>query len=191
MRINRSNQIWAVFLLGLIALPFSTMRLLAQECQAWSSSPFGIIKIISARKMSDEESRTRRIKDYIRATYIVRLRFEATANHGVFVYAPNCAEPGGYLLERKAGKVRWLASIGNTDPSKSPGFKAYEDELGSCWLLMRPGSAYEWEKASEPLFDKENARSIFVKGERDSEPIELISPWYSTLTDRNEPAEKR
>ena len=157
-----------------------SVPLLAQDQQTIYKNEIGILKAISAREMNSEE-RARMAPDFIGATHIVRLRFEVTSKYSVSVWAPYCAEPEGYLLLRRYGKVRYTAGIGSDDPSQSPGFKALDSKLGSCWLLMRPGSAYEWETISDPDVDGEEARSIFIKTQKDGEPLEIISPWYNVL----------
>ena len=49
---------------------------------------------------------------------------------------------------------------------------------------MYPGSAYEWESEEEPTANGEEvAQSIFVKRNKDPEPTELISPWYTVGKD--------
>lgn len=140
-------------------------------------SLLGVLKVISVRKMTDEEY-TKRVSDYVGATHIVRLRFEAPKDRIVWLYAPYCGKPSGYVLERSEGKIRWLAAVRGEDPSKSPGFKQLEAETGSCWLLMTEGAAYEWETETEPRAPIEEARSVFVKGGKNQEPQELISAWY-------------
>jgi len=140
--------------------------------------------------MSDAEY-ANRVKDYIGATHLVRLRFEAPSDRNVFLYAPYCGKPSGYVLERTAGSVKWLAANPGADSSKSPGFKQLEGGTGSCWLLMTSGSAYEWEEETEPRAPIEEARSIFVKGGRDQEPVELISAWYIVSKDSPSPSTMR
>jgi hypothetical protein len=127
----------------------------------------------------NEAEYSRRIKDNIGATFVVRLRFEAPTDRSVFVYAPYCGKPMGYTLERKTGRVRWLGASPNEDASKSPGFKKIELQTGSCWLLMTQTAAYEWETEIEPVAGVEEAKSVFVKIDKNGEPLELVSPWYN------------
>jgi len=173
MRAATLLTVWA------IALP---LALWAQAGTPSSDGSLGVLKVISVRKMTSEEY-ARRVSDYMGATHVVRLRFEAPTNRSVFLYAPYCGKPAGYVLERNEGKVRWLAANPGEDSSKSPGFRRLEGETGSCWLLMTAGAAYEWEEETEPRAPVEEARSVFLTGSKGQEPTELISPWYTVSKD--------
>lgn len=150
----------------------------AQAATPKEENLLGVVKVVSVRKMTDGEY-AKRVSDYIGATHVVRLRFEAPGDRNVFLYAPYCGKPSGYVLERSAGKVTWLAAVRGEDPSRSPGFKPLEVQTGSCWLLMTVGAAYEWEEETEPRAPTEEARSVFLKGGKDQEPVEVISAWYT------------
>ncbi len=188
-RTGLHNSVWAsilAILLG-IGVRFSPW---AQAVSPKGENLLGVVKVVSVRKMTADEY-AKRVTDYIGATHVVRLRFEAPGDRNVFLYAPYCGKPSGYVLERSAGKVTWLAVVRGEDRSKSPGFKRLEVETGSCWLLMTAGAAYEWEEETEPRAPTEEARSVFVKGSKDQEPVELISGWYTVSEDGPTPGTKR
>ena len=132
------------------------------------------LRAIKVLKLSDGEQ-SKRSPDYLGATHLVRLRFEAPDAGSVYVYAPYCGQPVGYTIERVGGHVSW---VGSSPAAKSPGFRAVKIETGSCWLLMTPRSAYEWEVETEARGDTEEARSIFIKYGTQGKPEELISEWY-------------
>jgi hypothetical protein len=183
------NSVWAsvlVVLLG-VCVRFSPW---AQAASPKGENLLGVVKVLSVRKMTGKEY-AKRVSDYIGATHVVRLRFEAPIDKNVFLYAPYCGKPSGYVLERSAGKVTWLAALRGENPSKSPGFKRLEAETSSCWLLMMAGAAYEWETETEPRAPTEEARSIFVKAGKDQEPVELISAWYTVSKDSQAPSTTR
>lgn len=175
-RTGPHNSLRVVFLLVFVWAV--ELRSWPQPADSSVNSSLGNLKVISVRKMTADEY-ARRIKDYIGATHVVRLRFEAPTDRNVFLYAPYCGKPAGYVLEQTAGKVRWLAANPGEDPSKSPGFKRVEVEVGSCWLLMTAGAAYEWEVETEPRAPTEEARSIFVRETKTQQPVEVISAWYT------------
>jgi hypothetical protein len=56
---------------------------------------------------------------------------------------------------------------------------------------MTAGAAYEWEMETEPKAPIEEARSVFVKGGKDQEPVELISAWYTVTKDSHVPGRTR
>jgi hypothetical protein len=143
-----------------------------------ADEPLGVLKIVSARKMTPGEYQER-VRDFIGATYLVRLRFEAPQHSNVYLYAPYCGKPLGYVLERSGGRVTWLAAPQGQDASQSPGFKQLDVHIGSCWLLMTADAAYEWEEETEPTAPKEQAQSVFVKRGRGDRPTEIISNWYA------------
>lgn len=173
---------------SLVVLLFGgvTLATLGQGGAMDGQKSLGILRVISVRKMTGDEY-ARRVVDNIGATHLVRFRFEAPRDRNVFLYAPYCGIPTGYVLERSAGKVAWLAAIRGEDPSKSPGFKRLEIQTGSCWLLMTAGAAYEWEEETVPRAPIEEARSVFVKGAKNQEPEELISAWYTVSNDSQTP----
>ncbi len=188
-KIALHNSVLGTLLLVVIAVAVR-FSLSGQAASPSGENPLGTLKVISVRKMTDTEY-ARRVTDNIGATHLVRFRFEAPSDRNVFLYAPYCGKPSGYVLERSAGKVRWLAANPGADSSKSPGFKQLESDAGSCWLLMTAGSAYEWEEEAEPRAPTEEARSIFVRGGRDQEPVELISAWYTVSKDTQSPSTMR
>jgi hypothetical protein len=135
---------------------------------------------LSARSMTEEE-RTRWSKDYLGADSFIRLRIEVLAERGVQVLAPGNGSPLGYTLDRFGGKVVWSGTHSGEDRSKSPGAGRLIKEFGEGWLTLPARSAYEWEfvaESTEP--GHEEAASIFVRQSSGAEPLEVISPWYTT-----------
>jgi hypothetical protein len=171
----RMSRRLSAFLLLIAAISNSTP---AQTTHV--SNDLGRLRVLNVRLMSAEEYK-RRVVDYIGATYTVRLRFEAPADRGVYVYAPNIVEPIGYSLERTGSAIRWLVGTEGLDDSRSPGFPHLEKAFGKGWLFLPAQAALEWEAEIEPIANgKEDAKSVFVREGLTASPRELISDWYST-----------
>jgi hypothetical protein len=143
----------------------------------------GVLKILSIRKITEEEA-PRLVKDFLGATHVVRLRFDAPRDKHVYLYATFCGGPDGYVLMRKAGEIWWVTI---PKASKSPGFKKQEIKEAACWLRMEARSSIEWEIVTQSLAPIEEARSVFVKSREKDDPVELISPWYTVSEDSKPP----
>ena len=156
-----------------------------QQSVAQVSTPLdklGTFKMLSVRLMEEKEYRLR-AGDYFGATCSVRMRYEAPLDHGVYVYTRDNISPIGYNLKRTGSVVRWVVGIGGGDPSRSPGFDRIYKELdsGAGWIYLQARSAIEWEVISEPTAaGTEKAVSIFVRGSKVGDPVEVISPWFTT-----------
>ena len=139
-----------------------------------------VLRILSVRKMTPKEY-SRRVQDDIGADYSLRLRLEAPVNTSVYVFAPDCGQPLVSVLERQAGKLRWLTASPREDQSKSPGFERKTAGFPPCWIRLSPAAAYEWaEEVTQTSADTEEARSVYVKSGRNGKPVELISGWFTT-----------
>lgn len=166
-----------VFLIALIVVCFLVV---AHAQVAVRATQDGALKVLSVRKMTEEEYK-RRVHDDIGATYTVRLRYEAPATRGIYVYAPNGAVPLGYSLEKSGATVRWLVGAGGGDGSHSPGVQRLEDQMGKGWLFLTAQSALEWEVEVDPTaIGKEDAASVFTRETLTGMPKELVSDWFST-----------
>ena len=151
------------------------------RAQTDSKRSLGVLKILSVRKMTGEEY-ARRITDRIAATYLVRYRYEAPAENGIYLFSPNYGPPMGNGLQRTKGVIKWSWVAPGGDSSKDPGFKRVEQLLGSGWILLTPTAAIEWEGDAEPTGDSEVATCLFVKTEFRGEPSEVLSPWFRIPT---------
>src|SRR5580704_11615660 len=125
--VTKSGRALALFACGTL---FTTFLWAALRPQTDSKKPLGILKVLSVRKMTSEEY-SRRITDRIAAAYIVRYRYEAPEEDGVYLFSPNLGPPIGFGLERKKGVVKGGGVPPGGDSSKSPGFKRLESLFGS------------------------------------------------------------
>lgn len=113
--------------------------------------------------------------------WIVRFRLELPTEQGAYllVLGPKGAPPLGYVLERVSGNIVWRDE-GGRNLSKSPGLVKLLKEAGARWIFLPPSAAYEWEVAAESASTpRDFSRTVFVRKDMSSAPMELVCPWYS------------
>jgi hypothetical protein len=143
-----------------------------------SASDLGSLRVLTVHRLSNAEQKAQPL-DYIGANKRIRLRFEAPKRNSVYLYAPSECPPEGYVLERKDGKIIWLASLRKEDPSMSPGFADLKSQLGDGWIFLPASAAIEWDVDTEPTPDGiQRARSVFVIKKKGQPGTEVLSNWF-------------
>lgn len=113
--------------------------------------------------------------------FIVRVRLELATEQGAYllVLGPKGGPPLGHVLERVSGKIVWRDESGR-NLSKSPGLAQLIEEPGARWIFLPSMAAYEWEVAAESTSTPTDvSRSVFVRKDMTSAPLELVCPWHS------------
>ena len=145
-----------------------------------SQSPAAHLMVTSVRQDAGE-----RTTSNLRGTsekWIVRFRLETSADQGVYLLllGPKGSAPLGYALERVAGHVVWRDGEIAPAVSKSPGIAKLANQPGAHWILLPSMAAYEWEVATESAGTQvDQSRSVFIKRDMKSAPVELAAPWFS------------
>jgi len=163
------------------ALALALITMSTSTCGvAWAQSPLAQLKLISIRKMNDAEIVTHS-SEQGSPKYAVRFRLQIGADAGVYLLTvgPKGSPPLGYCLSRSGGNVVWLDEQSGDDRDKSPGAEHLNREEGARWVLLPAMAALEWEIESQPSrAGREESRSIFIRKDTGSPPIELVAPWY-------------
>jgi hypothetical protein len=113
--------------------------------------------------------------------WIVRFRLELPSEQGAYLLmlGPKGTPPLGYVLERVSGNIVWRDE-GGRNLSRSPGLAKLMKEPGARWIFLPPSAAYEWEVATESASTPgDMSRSVFVRKDMTSAPMELVCQWYS------------
>lgn len=173
MAITKSGRSVALVLIGALCATFLSAT---PHRETREQKSLGVLRILSVRQMTKEEY-AGMITDNIGANYVIRYRFEAPADAGIYLYSPLHGPPIGYGLERSRGVVKWDGLPPGEDSSKNPGFKKLERLFGSGWISLTPRAAIEWESDTRPTGDSEVALCLFVKIDLEGEPTAVLSPW--------------
>lgn len=114
--------------------------------------------------------------------WIVRFRLELSAEQGAYllVLGPKGAPPLGYGLERRSSGTVWRDLGTGRSFTKSPGSAKLVKEPGARWVFLPPSAAYEWEVVDgRDEASADASRTVLIRWDMASAPIELVSPWYS------------
>ena len=117
-----------------------------------------------------------------RRKQIIRYRLELSAVQGAYllVLGPKGAPPFGRVMERIADSVVRRNPVSGRSLPESPGLAQLDKEPGARWIFLPPSAAYEWEVAAEPASTpRDMSRSVFVRKDMTSAPMELVCPWHS------------
>jgi hypothetical protein len=167
-----------------IHLAFSLLFVMTSAYSQSTDKIPGTIKlqVLEVRVLKGNEA-SRRAPHSPGTDAAVRLRLSNAGSDSVYFDAFDTPDnqyiPITYNGRKTGSGVVWL--YGNdTVPKGNPDVELISAGLPTKWVILPPRSAVEWEELDSTRFENEqHAFTLFLKTRLNSEPIELVSDFFS------------
>lgn len=168
-------------LLRKVAALFCLIGPVSSACSAVGTK----LEVVSVRKLSAEEARSRSPGDVLGYDASARLRLSSGERALWFLVSDNplVVEPRGYAVRMEGEKVIWRFGGPQGEPAaKSPGIERLSAERATRWIVLPSHSSIEWEVLdSSSQIPERRGFTVFVKEKEGASPQEIVSAPFDAL----------